>query len=73
MSWTSGSHSDCDLSYQIMEIGAHKMHADKNEEWPATDNDPPTEMNKDFIETDTEIEKEAENEVNADNNEGLRQ
>lgn len=61
MSWTSGSQSDCDLSYQIIEIGAHEMHADKNDEWPATDGDPPTEMNKDSIEIDTETEEEAKN------------
>lgn len=53
MLWTLGSQSDCDLSYQIMEIEAHEMHADKNDEWPATDGDPPTEMNKDSIKTDT--------------------
>ncbi|KAK9225674.1 hypothetical protein WN943_010718 [Citrus x changshan-huyou] len=45
------------------------MHADKNDEWPATDGDPPTEMNKDSIEIDTKTEEEAENEVNVDSNE----
>ncbi|KAH9744126.1 protein FAR1-RELATED SEQUENCE 5 [Citrus sinensis] len=64
MSWTSDSQSDHDISYQILEIAAHEMHAEKSVEWAANDGDPPNEMNKDSVETDIEIEEEEENEVN---------
>lgn len=64
MSWTSDSQSDHDISYQILEIAAHEMHAKKSVEWAANDRDPPNEMNKDFVEMGIEAEEEAENEVN---------
>lgn len=39
MSWTSDSQSDHDISYQILEIAAHEMHAEKSVEWAANNGD----------------------------------